>query len=71
MRKRLLMDDGESVLLHHVPFPSDMPFYGPLLTVFARPDALEKRIYTRVGPFFEEKYPVLKPVYRLTLLLRR
>lgn len=62
MRISLLMDDGESVLLHHVPFPSEMVFYGPLLTVFARPHALNERMVTRVGPFVEDKYPVLKRV---------
>lgn len=71
MRKRLLIHDGERVLLQQVPFPRDTLFYGPLLTAFRRPDARDMRMVTRVGPFVEYKYPRLKPVLALTLRLRR
>lgn len=65
----LLKHDGERVLLHQVPFISEEPFYGPLCTVFKRLNARIMPIYTPMGPFFNEKYPLLKRVPSLTLML--
>lgn len=59
------------MLLHQVPFPWDTVAYGPLRTLFRRPDAWDERKYTSVGPFVDEKVPVLKPVHPLTLLRLR
>lgn len=65
----LLKHNGESVLLQHVPFVSNNPFYGPLRTVFKRLNARIIPIYTPMGPFFNDKYPLLKRVPALTLIL--
>lgn len=65
----LLKQDGESVLLQHVPFASDEPAYGPLTTVVKRLDARMMPKYMPKGPFFENKYPSLKRVPALTLML--
>lgn len=63
----LVKHNGESVLLQQVPFPSNDLFYGPLTTVFKRLNARIIPIYTPIGPFFNEKYPLLKRVPFLTL----
>lgn len=63
------MYEGQRVLLHHMPFPSEELFYGPLILVFKRPKSPKDYIYESVGPFFEDKYPSLEPVKLLTLKL--